>query len=76
MRQIKIKIVSQAILFLARLVDRKPQPGCHVVRTVDTVLIITPDGFSAALMPKAAEELSRALSLAANNVLHISKELS
>jgi hypothetical protein len=76
MDRIKTMIVSHVILFLARLVDRQPQPGCHVIRTVDTVMLITPDGFSTALVPRAAEELSRNLSLAANNVFHPSKDLS
>jgi len=58
MNFLKTKLVSQTILFIARLVDRKPQPGCHVVHTNDTVLLVTPDGFSIALSKPAAQDLA------------------
>ena len=62
MQLTKQKIVSLIILFLARLVDRKPQAGCHIVYLKESVMFITPDGFSIALNKPAVMELAGKLS--------------
>ncbi len=58
---VKTKIVSNTILLIARLVGRSPQAGCHIVHTNDTVLLVTPDGFSIALSRFAAKDLAEKL---------------
>lgn len=62
MQLTKQKIVSLIILFLARLVGRKPQPGCHIVYLRDSVLFVTPDGFSIALSKPAVMDMAGKLS--------------
>jgi hypothetical protein len=66
MNSTKQKIVSLMILTLARLLGRTPQPGVHVVSTNDTILLVTPDGFSIALTRQALSDLLSKIHRAAN----------
>jgi hypothetical protein len=66
MNSTKQKIVSLMILTLARLLGRTPQPGVHVVSTQDTILLVTPDGFSIALTRQALWDLLSKIHRAAN----------
>ncbi|HCR70925.1 MAG TPA: hypothetical protein DIW23_05740 [Anaerolineae bacterium] len=58
----KQKFVSTFLFIISKIIDRKPQPGCHVIFTTDTTLIISPDGFNVALNHQAAADLSQKLS--------------